>query len=232
MSCVGPSVERRAPGGPRHRPTFVFAILLELLAAMGCDQGSAQTLVDAAAVDARVPQLHRAASDTNACKDPPPPGDPVQGYASPCYKDSDCDSGLNPRCYGRSFVVGSSVVADNACVSDSCIADSDCGDGGVCDCRDPIWDNANVCFTGNCRTDSDCGPFGYCSPSGLESCRVGFYPSLIANCLCEGAGFYCHTPADRCVDDSDCSDAGTIPCAFNAKARAWQCNGGCGDASL
>jgi hypothetical protein len=221
----------QAHGDPYGPLPSGFVVLLVVLAATsGCSQspGSQPTMQ-------RVPQVHRTASATNACMDPPPPGHTVQGPAtSPCYQDSDCDAGLNPRCYTEAREVGSSVALYNACASDSCITDSDCGDGGVCNCRDPDLDNTNVCLTGNCRIDSDCGPHGYCSPSGLSelsACAADFV-SLVGHCLCVESGFYCHTPRDQCIDDTDCSDSGAIPCAFNRNAGFWQCNGGCADASF
>jgi hypothetical protein len=81
-------------------------------------------------------------------------------------------------------------------------------------------DSANVCDPGgNCLVDSDCGPGGYCSPS-TGSCYVNPGP------------YYCHTPMDTCINDSDCPsvDAGTsscpvlTSCAYDPDAGHWGCS--------
>jgi hypothetical protein len=64
---------------------------------------------------------------------------------------------------------------------------------------------------GNCRNDSDCVPCGWCSPS--------FSP---AECGSVG-GYYCHTPKDECVNDTDCSDSGFWPCTYDTSLGYWRC---------
>jgi hypothetical protein len=70
---------------------------------------------------------------------------------------------------------------------------------------------------GNCRVDADCGAGGYCSPSSLTfTCGDGL------------AGYYCHTKADLCIDDSDCTVMPTIAaipgCVYSTTDSRWECN--------
>jgi hypothetical protein len=37
-----------------------------------------------------------------------------------------------------------------------------------------------------------------------------------------GHGYFCHTPKDACLDDSDCA-GGT--CNFDLTSKAWMCTG-------
>jgi hypothetical protein len=67
---------------------------------------------------------------------------------------------------------------------------------------------------GNCRIDADCGAGGYCSPSiGVNTC--GFL-----------GGYYCHTPADACINDTDCSQSGSggpQVCTYSTTDGRWEC---------
>lgn len=115
-----------------------------------------------------------------------------------CQSDADCTKGKNGRCtYGPSL--------SSVCSYDECVADADCG-AGACDCRNEAFSGANVCFRGNCVVDADCGG-GFCSPSGT---------ALTSNCRSNvpaGAfGFFCHSAADRCIDDADCGEGSS--CLF------------------
>jgi Cys-rich repeat protein len=75
---------------------------------------------------------------------------------------------------------------------------------------------------GNCRVDADCGAGGYCSPS-----------SNTGICGDSLAGYYCQTPADLCIDDSDCpgspvGSSGTIivgnpGCVYSTTDSRWEC---------
>jgi len=118
---------------------------------------------------------------------------------------------MNGRCFPWE-----GLVSEGGCSYDECFADSGCGAGTPCICRSSATDNsANVCDVGgNCAVDSDCGKGGYCSPS------VG--------------GYFCHTVADLCVNDSDCPspDAGTdttstctsyTACAYSSQSIRWEC---------
>jgi hypothetical protein len=100
------------------------------------------------------------------------------------------------------------------CTYDACFHDTDCKAGTTCACHGSAYagGQGNTCSPGDCRVDADCGAGGYCSPSiDLSSCG-------------DLGGYYCHTPADTCVDDSDC--AGTLnvaACIYSPSAGRWQC---------
>jgi hypothetical protein len=219
----------------------LFISTLALAAASGCggrESGTttgaggtstgtdASANLDASAVgDARIPLYHRATHATcpsqrgpgasgfmengmpgfPACPAPPPPTTVC------CSSDSSCDGGTNGRCIGTS----GPFPPQNQCTYDECFTDSNCPSGTPCICRSSPTDNAaNVCVSGgNCVVDSDCGPDRYCSPS-----------PLLNSCDAPG-GYYCHTAADACVDDSDCFvDGGRGRfCAYDPQARHWAC---------
>jgi hypothetical protein len=95
------------------------------------------------------------------------------------------------------------------------MGDVDCKPGTVCGCHGTAYagDQGNTCVSGDCRIDSDCGVGGYCSPTlNVNSCG-----SL--------GGYYCHTAADQCIDDTDCSSSTTGPqvCAWSATTKRWEC---------
>jgi len=118
-----------------------------------------------------------------------------------CTRDSDCTAGTNGRClqYGG-------PACNYHCSYDDCSSDSDCSAHAPCACRTSSSDTgANSCATAsNCRIDADCGPGGLCSASQC------------------GQGYFCHTPKDSCLDDSDCA-SGT--CNFDLTSQAWLCTG-------
>jgi hypothetical protein len=66
-------------------------------------------------------------------------------------------------------------------------------------------------MSGNCQIDSDCGAGGFCSPSVAPTSCFGL------------AGYYCHTRADQCTDDSDCNPTGGSQCMYDVSAQRWQC---------
>jgi hypothetical protein len=70
----------------------------------------------------------------------------------------------------------------------------------------------NQCLPGNCKTDADCGPAGYCSPNPSPCAAAGGV-----------AAYYCHTPLDTCIDDSDCAAYESGVCFYDAGARDWAC---------
>jgi hypothetical protein len=133
--------------------------------------------------------------------------DATNGY---CHTDAECmnpDAGANGRC--------AIFPAYNfpACSYDQCVIDSDCGDSGICSCRDPYGAGENLCVPSNCSVDSDCGNGGFCSPT-MEGC--GAYVGTV--------GYYCHTAEDHCLDDSDCdADAGFPHCVFDSPINRWIC---------
>jgi hypothetical protein len=92
--------------------------------------------------------------------------------------------------------------------------DTDCATGQACACHGSPYEGGkgNTCTGGNCRIDGDCGAGGYCSPSYSSN-----------NCGSLG-GYYCHTPADTCTDDTDCvGTGGPAACAYSTTAARWQC---------
>ncbi len=108
----------------------------------------------------------------------------------------------------------------HVCDYDACTTDADCPDAtNVCSCEGQTGGEdgrfGSVCIMADCHTDADCGS-GYCSPS--------------ASFGCGGAtvGYYCHTCADTCVNDSDCQPSPTNQgpagyCAFDPTVGSWAC---------
>jgi hypothetical protein len=126
-----------------------------------------------------------------------------------CSGDSSCTAGTNGRC-----VETGGGVEYCTCTYDMCSGDSACPADETCACHgSPYTDgDGNTCVQGNCRVDSDCGANGYCSPSyDVNSCG-----SL--------AGYYCHTPEDQCVNDTDCPANGSELCAYAATDGRWECH--------
>jgi hypothetical protein len=97
-----------------------------------------------------------------------------------------------------------------SCTYDACVSDGDCKLGGPCVCRSNLA-GANTCLAGNCRVDADCGAGGSCSPTYDFGC--GHYIGIV--------GYFCHTPRDSCLDDSDCAPPGE--CRHNPATGAWVC---------
>lgn len=102
--------------------------------------------------------------------------------------------------------------------ADECLADTDCSGGGVCSCAGNTFEYAhttrNICVPANCRTDADCGS-EVCSPSNGDG--GPFYGVQ---------GYYCHTGADTCGNDSDCgtnSSGQRGYCMFSAQVNHWTC---------
>ena len=148
-----------------------------------------------------MPKVHRPAAAVCA-------NDRGAGNADPqvplgdCKKDEDCTSGLAGRC-----LASMSGPKGNSCSYDACYADADCGGGQVCSCR-ATSSYPNLCVKGNCVADADCNG-NYCSPSvTFDRINIGV------------TGYFCHTPADACVDDGDCGS--TSKCAWNG--TAWACS--------
>ena len=142
----------------------------------------------------RVPVNHRP-SDAQ-CQTMPAAGDcsgSLPDSSPACVTDSQCTSGKNGRCVEG----GGGIAHDCSCTYDACTHDADCGAGETCACHGSTYtgDSGNRCVTGDCRVDSDCGAGGYCSPSSTLAMCGGF----------SVAGYYCHTAADTCTDDADCS---------------------------
>jgi len=138
-----------------------------------------------------------------------PPG--ACGDIFQCTQDSDCTQGQNGRC------ASTGPIAGLACSYDECVNDDGCPKGSACQCRAQSGDqDANYCTSpGTCRVNADCGVGGFCSPS-----QYGQWCGTV---------YYCHTPADTCLNDSDCPSEGVYPgCNFDPAAQHWACGGGCG----
>lgn len=135
---------------------------------------------------------------------------PDSGLPQSCNQDSDCTQGKNGRCgYSR---IG------KTCSYDTCFQDGDCMTGAVCECRSSASSSApNHCTGGNqmgaCRVDADCGEKGFCSPT-LGTC--GNYSGI--------QGYFCHTSADECVDDTECTQMGAGYCMFDTMVKHWKCS--------
>jgi len=182
------------------------------------DSGADRRVVsDAPVADApprQAPQNHR--PDDSQCLTPPPPADcggMTGGMGPGCHMDSDCTAGLNGRC-----AVGGQDGITCACTYDACTSDKQCTRGGPCSCHGSVdmGSTNNTCADGNCQVDADCeGGAGFCSPSD-----VGVGCGSLPN-------YYCHTPLDSCVNDSDCTSCGpgTQPCGcgYDASSKRWTC---------
>jgi hypothetical protein len=93
-----------------------------------------------------------------------------------------------------------------------CMRDSDCGSGHVCACAGTAYASLmNTCVTSNCVIDADCGSGGWCSPSETEGGACAWL-----------AGYFCHTPSDTCINDSECvGSPGPAHCIYDT--GAWHC---------
>lgn len=162
-------------------------------------------------VVARTPKQHRASSI--ACSPaplPPEPQIPDAGLGPSavfeCRVHADCVE--HPR--GRCIFHPTDPPFDpggTRCSYDECQYDTDCMGGAVCACGDV----ANTCLPGNCRIDSDCGAGHFCSPN-------------IDPCMSTITGYFCHTTADECVDDSDCDPTQfEMYCQYDGTAGQWTC---------
>ena len=161
----------------------------------------------------RVPVNHR--PNDVQCSTTPPPGSCNVGGSSSggpgpgvCSSDAQCaDAGANGRC-----VPFGGGPAGCFCTYDACFHDNDCtGDTCACHGAPYMGGDGNRCVPGNCHVDADCGPGGYCSPTyGTENCG-GL------------SGYYCHTPTDQCVNDSDCAGSGYSVCAYSTTDSRWEC---------
>jgi hypothetical protein len=135
--------------------------------------------------------------------------DPTLAFAA-CHSDAECISGTNGRCLSSK-----GGAQTNTCSYDSCFTDAECGGSTkVCTCRES-GSAANRCAGGNCTIDADCGAGGYCSPSvDPDKTNYGL------------TGWWCHTAADSCADDTDCTSATNTnaKCTFDPKTAHWACS--------
>ncbi len=160
--------------------------------------------------EAGVPLNHRAVDAS--CSPAPSPAAGNCPLQADCTSSATCTAGTNGRC-----VEFGGGPANCSCTYDTCVQDSDCHSGTLCACSgSPFLGNAgNSCVAGNCRVDADCGAKGYCSPSA--------YPQ---GCGSLG-GYYCHTSADQCTNDSDCAKRslpdGANICVYSTADQRWEC---------
>ncbi len=162
----------------------------------------------------KVPINHR--PDDSECATLPAAGDctvqlgePDASPMFPCTTDGQCRQGTNGRCNSDA----PAPFAGCRCDYDACAGDTDCPDGQLCVCHGSpyAYGAGNTCMPGNCRLDSDCGPHGYCSPTeGTSNCG-----SVV--------GYFCHTAADTCVNDSDCSESPMGACIWSSADSRWEC---------
>jgi hypothetical protein len=120
-----------------------------------------------------------------------------------------CANGLSDRCFAFG---GGGNGGTNFCHCDECNGDQDCGPKDDCVCEGTPGQRAatgNVCVPANCHVDADCGAGGFCSPTWYSF-----------NGLWTVAGYYCHTPFDLCLNDSDCAPA---RCSYSIQAAFWSC---------
>jgi hypothetical protein len=145
-------------------------------------------------------------------------------FAGQCTQDTDCTAGMNGRC-----LPNMRLSCAGQCDYDTCFGDSDCPASQPCACRQSASDSAaNSCLNGsNCRIDADCGPCGFCSPTPISLCVCTSQafcnpPDPHASCgdSC-GHGYFCHTPQDTCLEDSDCTGHDT--CNFDLPSQTWAC---------
>ena len=147
-----------------------------------------------------------------------------------CFQDSDCDAGQPCLCRPSNFSGPPSLP--NVCATmGNCRVDSDCGPGGYCS---PSGVGPTECA---CVKHEPCdGPDGSgvsdAWPPQQPAPGVGCWESVDGGpwtqvaCTCSspfpcGQGFYCHTPCDECVDDSDCGGAGA--CNYSLVDQRWEC---------
>ena len=156
----------------------------------------------------RVPTAHRATATSCAgVYSAPEPPSGIDAATNGCTRHSDCDEGMNGKCITGNGYMGRYY----RCAYDNCTTDADCGSGTLCYCT---TSSAAWCtYEGNCRVDADCGGglYSYCSPAMGSDCGGSHSVS----------GYYCHTPQDSCIDDSDCK--GTDYCNFDEYKASWQC---------
>jgi hypothetical protein len=175
---------------------------------------------------AHVPANHRPA--VSLCPDERGPGMSLGSCGSTvaaCTNDGVCTAGVNGRCL---YFGGG--ACNQVCSYDECASDSDCPGNAPCACRrSPSDSRANACAPASkCRIDADCGAGGFCSPTTILPfchCRSVCHDDAGGgDYLCGdncGHGYFCHTPKDTCVDDTDCTD-GEL-CNFDLPSQSWKC---------
>jgi hypothetical protein len=144
-----------------------------------------------------------------------------------CFQDGDCVAGQ--PCLCRPSNVSGPPSVPNVCAPiGNCSVDSDCGPGGYCS---PSNIGACACVTHVPCDVPDGSVVSDASPP-QPPLGVGCWDSVDGGpwtqipCTCSspypcGKGFYCHTPCDECMDDSDCGGAGA--CNYSLLDQLWEC---------
>jgi len=155
-------------------------------------------------IDPPAPSDRTGAFSCEMCR-PPGRGVPA-GIPGDCSADADCTAGDNGQCVAGRFAF---------CSYDECFSDADCAADELCAC-DGARGGGNACITAGCHTSADCGAGHACAPS-LGSC--GNYTPPV--------GYWCHSDADSCTVDADCTAAGMGPgpgyCAYIREVGHWEC---------
>lgn len=155
----------------------------------------------------RPPAIHRERATSCVGVHSPPEPTQLADESTQCRRHADCTAGKNGKC-----VAGIGMAWDYGwCVYDQCDTDANCDPGKVCYCS--ASDSARCLSVGNCQTDVDCatGAYRYCSPAMGSDCSG--HHSVDS--------FKCHTAADSCMDDSDCSN--DQYCNFDIYEGRWVC---------
>jgi hypothetical protein len=162
------------------------------------------------------PAEHR--STATACGASIIPGEPdlnimfASNATFDCKANADCNKQQGGRCTIKTCGPGGPACEPQGtvCAYDACSTDFDCmGSSGVCDCGSGPGSTNRCIDDSGCRTDKDCGSNGYCSPS-KDACD-----SLIG-------GYYCHSTADQCVNDSDCTGS-NFGSSCTYENNRWEC---------
>jgi hypothetical protein len=112
------------------------------------------------------------------------------------------------------------AVSCGAASGGQCTMDSDCPGGAVCQCSGTglsLSVQTNLCVSAACRVDADCDDAGtgFCSPSPSPDCTGE-------------DSYYCHTSADQCESDSDCTDSPdsqtAMRCLYMSGPMHWACS--------
>jgi hypothetical protein len=236
LTLAAPLAFGLACGGRSHSEGAAGAAGSGGAAGGGAGLTGSAGLATAGMAGSRVPDHHRAAG-TPPCPSERGSNEPLASASMcpepvDCQRDAECSDGEQGRCLASRF------PCFPACSYDTCSTDDDCPDHEPCSCRDSATALLpNHCLTeGNCRIDADCGTGGYCSPSLLEGlcvCTSVDYCAVVdptntctttGSCSCGdscGHDYYCHTPSDECLNDSDCEDGAR--CGFDLAHRHWIC---------
>lgn len=145
----------------------------------------------------------------NLLAEAPRPPAPTTCIYDECHFDADCGKNRGCEC-------GSGDGADrNRCITlDACLADSDCAKGSRCECDHSA---PSYCLPSNCDSDAECNG-KTCAGGMIGGTSPAPYPG-------GGSGRFCHTAADRCQRDADCTVKNDYlqRCAYDVVGGLWTC---------